>query len=646
MRTLKGRKLATLTSDEIQWIPAAAYDEEKERATVDGESDGLPRFSMTAYTGGSMTVRGWDAPVVVDLAGLQWTAKARPILKDHSASMPVGHTTAIRVVDGALVVDGVVSGAGMVAREVVDSSRNGFPWQASIGADAGGIEFVGEGEVVTANGREFAGPVYVSRRAVLGEISFVALGADDATEARVAATAAGDDDMSKTTEPVGNVAASAAPAAVVEASADAVARIRAEAAAEASRIASIRKVAVGNEEIAAKAIAEGWDVTRCELECLRAERAQAVPAAIVRPSGVADDRVIEAAVALAGKLPNAEKAYGEKTLDAADSMRNLGLQELLLLSAQRNGYVGRSVKADTRGVLQAAFSTMSLPGIMSNVANKFLLAGFTAVDQAWRAISAIRAVSDFKTVTSYRLNGGFEFDEIGAAGEIKHGAVSEESFTNAAKTYAKMFSVTRQDIINDDLGALSAVPQRIGRGAALKMNKVFWTEFLANTSFFASGNNNLATSNAFSIDGLTTAEQKFLDQTDADGAPLALMPSILLVPTALYAKAAQVMASTELRDTTASTKYAVANPHAGKFQVLTSPYLSNSTLTGNSATSWYLLANPAELATIEVAFLNGLETPTVEQADADFNVLGIQMRGYFDFGVAKQEPKAGVRNNA
>lgn len=640
MKHLKGRKLATITSDQIEWIKA--------EATPDGETAaGLPKFSMVAYTGGAMTVRGWDAPVVVDLAGLQWTAKARPILKDHSASLVVGHTTAIRVVDGVLVVDGVVSGAGAVARDVVDSSRNGFPWQASIGADAGGIEFIGDGETVTANGREFDGPVYVSRRAVLGEVSFVALGADDATEARVAAGAAEECDMSKTTEPTGDVAAAAAPKAqVVEAAADAVAAIRAEAAAEASRIAVIRKVAAGNEEIASKAIAEGWDVTKCELECLRAERAQAIPAAVVRNSGAADAKTLEAAVAISAKLPNIEKAYKPETLEAADSMRNLGLQELLLLAAERNGYHGRNVKADTRGVLQAAFSTMSLSGIMSNIANKFLLAGFTAVDQAWRAIAATRTVSDFKTVTSYRLNGGFAFDEVGPAGEIKHGTVSEESFTNAAKTYAKMFSVTRQDIINDDLGALSAVPQRIGRGAALKMNSVFWAAFLDNSSFFAAGNNNLATSNAFSIDGLTTAEQKFLDQTDADGFPLALMPAVLLVPTGLYAKAAQVMASTELRDTTSSTKYPVANPHAGKFQVVTSPYLSNSTLTGYSATSWYLLANPAELATIEVAFLNGIETPTVEQADASFNTLGIEMRGYFDFGVAKQDAKAGVKNTA
>ena len=37
-------------------------------------------------------------------------------------------------------------------------------------------------------------------------------------------------------------------------------------------------------------------------------------------------------------------------------------------------------------------------------------------------------------------------------------------------------------------------------------------------------------------------------------------------------------------------------------------------------------------------FLNGQESPTIETANADFNVLGIQMRGFHDFGVSLQDP--------
>ena len=62
-------------------------------------------------------------------------------------------------------------------------------------------------------------------------------------------------------------------AADISSAADPIAEMRARAAAEQERIAAIRKVCSDDHaEIAAKAIAQGWDVTRTELEILRAER--------------------------------------------------------------------------------------------------------------------------------------------------------------------------------------------------------------------------------------------------------------------------------------------------------------------------------------------------------------------------------------
>lgn len=135
-----------------------------------------------------------------------------------------------------------------------------------------------------------------------------------------------------------------------------------------------------------------------------------------------------------------------------------------------------------------------------------------------------------------------------------------------------------------------------------------------------------------------------MDQVDGDGKPIGVMPAILLVPTALSATGTQLFKSMELRDTTASTKYPVSNPHQGKFRVEVSRYLANAVYAGNSAKAWYLLAEPADLPVIEVAFLNGQESPTIETAEADFNVLGVQMRGYHDFGVALQDHRGGLKS--
>ncbi len=99
----------------------------------------------------------------------------------------------------------------------------------------------------------------------------------------------------------------------------------------------------------------------------------------------------------------------------------------------------------------------------------------------------------------------------------------------------------------------------------------------------------------------------------------------------------------ELRDTTANTKTLVSNPHQGKYRVEISRYLGNASYSGSSTKAWYLLSDPNDLPVIEVAFLNGQESPTIETAEADFNVLGIQMRGYHDFGCALQDFRGGLK---
>jgi hypothetical protein len=134
---------------------------------------------------------------------------------------------------------------------------------------------------------------------------------------------------------------------------------------------------------------------------------------------------------------------------------------------------------------------------------------------------------------------------------------------------------------------------------------------------------------------------------DADGKPIGLTPHVLLVPPALRAVATAWATGAEWRDTTASTKAPTANPFNGAFPggVVTSPYMSNTAYTGASTTSWYILANPADLATMSVVFVGGQETPIVEQAELDAATLGISIRGYMDFGCAQHDYRAGVRAN-
>jgi len=630
-------------------------------ASGDTGDAALPRFRMLAYTGSPMRIAGWRFPVVVDLAGMVIPSQSRPIRFSHDATAGVGHTDSIRVESGQLEATGVISRDTVAAREVVTSSKNGFPWQASIGASVDEFEFVKENQTVTVNGKEHSGPVNVVRKSTLSEISFVDLGADGQTSASVAAAAKSNSvqkqsnsetevemETTQTPEPETNLASTTA----VDAN-SAVNEIRSQAAAEISRIAAIRNLCAGRfPEIEANAIREGWESTKCELEILRANR-PTTPAIHMHDKTV-NARVLEAACLMTGQVAQVESMFDDQTLSSATERfrGGIGLQELLLEAAWANGYTGRNFR-DSRAVLryafnpnlEAGFSTIDIGGILSNVANKFLLDGFFSVERTWRNITAVRNVSDFKTVTSYRLIGKDQYEQVAPGGELKHGTLGEEKYENKADTYGLMLSIDRRDIINDDLDAITTVPRKLGRGSGLKINDVFWKTFLDNSSFFKTANKNYISGAAtsLSIDGLTSGEVKFMEQVDSDGKPIGMMPAILLVPPALSAIGSQLFKSMELRDTTADNKYPVANPHQNKFRVEVSRYLSNSQYTGNSSKAWFLLAESTDLPVIEVAFLNGQESPTIETAEADFNKLGVQMRGYHDFGVALQDPRGGVK---
>jgi len=304
-------------------------------------------------------------------------------------------------------------------------------------------------------------------------------------------------------------------------------------------------------------------------------------------------------------------------------------------------------RRDASGWLQAAFSTASLPGILSNVANKMLLEGYTYIEDAWRRVCKIASVNDFKEHTRYRMTGSFTFEKVGADGELKHGKLDELTYGQKADTHGIMFALTRQMIINDDLGAFADIPRSIGMGTAEAIADAVWGLLLSNPNdFFSLAHKNYkdGADTVLSVDGLTLAEILFSEQTKPNGRPLGIPPSLLLVPTALKVAAQLLMTSLLLNESTTANKGKPANnPYVGKFEVVSSAYLSNPSFTGASSKAWYLLADPNRLPALEVAFLNGVDRPTVEKTDADFNTLGIQFRGYIDFGVREQDYRGALK---
>jgi hypothetical protein len=595
---------------------------------ADGESaPGPKKFRIVAYTGAPIR-QGWSRePVVIDLAGMSLPSTI-PIVIGHDYALGSILGQGVPSVQGnELIVEGEILADSENARQVLALAERGYQWQASVGADVGRHLKFGEDQATTANGQSHVGPVRIVRASTLRETSFVTLGADRSTAVSIAAEEAQEQTMAD------NASETPIEEPVVAAAVEAPASVAVEA----------PKVEAGSsDELKAQIEALTQKVSNMEkLTATRDER-PAAPAVHVSKAPENQAAVIEASFALQGGLPQIEKHYDAKTLEAAAKVqRSTSLGEVLVAAAEANGYDGpRRLTASTlRPIMQAAWATHSIAGILSSTVNKFLLAGFNGVESSWRSVSSVRSVNDFKTMTSYRLNGGMKFEKVANGGELKNAAASDESRTISADTYGIMTSVTRTDLINDDLGALTAVPQRIGRGGALALNDAFWTEFQANHgSWYTSGRGNLeSTAGALSLANLKKLATKFRKLKDPDGNPVAVDPRILLVPADLEIAAAEIMGSALLVG--GSSAGPNVNVLAGRYQVVSTSYLS-------SAEDYYLVANPADLPAMEVAFLNGVQSPVVETAEADFNTLGVQMRGYFDFGVAKAEYLAGVKADA
>lgn len=482
-----------------------------------------------------------------------------------------------------------------------------------------------------------------------------------ADQAKIAAAAHPQNTAQTAAPPVGAVQAAAPPAsnAVIEAAQTEQKRqedIGTLVTAHLNRPGVSDEMVTAIEEIRAKAISDKTTTLQgVELGLTRATRAPRTK--VGGPADAPQEKVLAAQMLLACGLSDEglskDRDFGEQVAEAAYTQKGIGIHQLFASALEAEGvhapHGGEALfRAAVGHQVKAGFSTVDLPGIIGTVGNKLLQDSFTAQATTHQRIAAQVDHSNFLTHTRYRLNetGGFEL--VAPDGEIKHGALSEESYTNRLDTRGEIITLTRVAIINDDLNAFAQIPTLLGRKAVIKVESAVYDALMESVnSFYTAAQGNLNTGNALAVAALGVAEAAMLAQVGADGEPILAMPVTLLVPSALKFLGDQLNTSATVNQVPASnTAQGVNNPFAGRFTVESSPYLSLSTKDGNSATTWYMLADPSVLPAFEVAYLQGRRQPTIESSDARFDVLGVQMRVYFDFGVAQVDYRGVNKNTA
>jgi ATP-dependent protease ClpP protease subunit len=294
------------------------------------------------------------------------------------------------------------------------------------------------------------------------------------------------------------------------------------------------------------------------------------------------------------------------------------------------------------GVIQAAMTTDDFPGLLAATANKALATGYESAPIGHTLFTGVRDVPNFKPQTLVNLSEAPALEEVLEGAEYKSGAMQDSSTNFRVGTFGKILEISRQALVNDDLGALTSAPSAMGLAARrMEADKVFGMltdgpNMRDGLPLFHAAHGNLGAAGALNIQNLAAGRAAMRKQKGIAGLGyLDPQPRFLIVPVALETLAEQLIAS--LFDPSKSND----TPNLEFIRGLT--LVADPRLDAASGTAWYLAASPNQIDGILRVYLDGQQGPSIEE-DVQFrrDVFGYKVR--LDFGVGVIDHRALYKN--
>lgn len=285
------------------------------------------------------------------------------------------------------------------------------------------------------------------------------------------------------------------------------------------------------------------------------------------------------------------------------------------------------------------------PIMLENAIGKSLLAAYVVAEDTWSKVCGTASVPDFRASPRYRTGSIGVLDSLNENGEFRNKSVPDEAkLSISTATKGNMIAISRQALVNDDLGGFMDLAAKLGRAAKLSIEVDFYALLLqnaglgpnvgANPFFHASNGNVNAVASAITAAGIDADRVVMGSQRVAQtNEYLSLKPAVLLVPLSAGSTARVLNASAVSPQATVA---GTPNPVQGIFrEVIDTPRLTG--------TRRYLFANPSELPAFAVAFLDGVQEPTLEN-EQGWRVDGTEMKVRFDYLVQAFDVKGAVTN--
>ena len=330
--------------------------------------------------------------------------------------------------------------------------------------------------------------------------------------------------------------------------------------------------------------------------------------------------------------------------DGSNPFRGYSLSEIARASLERVGV--KTGGLDKMGMVAAAFthSTSDFGNLLSNVATKSMLKGYEEANETFQLWTARGTLPDFKAASRVDLNTFPTLQKVAEGAEYKYATIGDRGEQIQLATYGRLFSITRQAVINDDLDAMTKIPRLMGRAAIRTVGDLVYAILTGNptmsdgVALFHADHKNLLTGAGINTSSVEAMRVAMATQKDGN-ATLALRLAYLLVPVALEGTANVVRNSEFEVGTTAATRAnTVPNMVRNTFEVI-----SDARLDAASSSVWYGSGSSSLTDTIEVSYLDGNDQPTLEE-QSGWSVDGVEMKVRLDAGVKALSHRALAKN--
>lgn len=304
---------------------------------------------------------------------------------------------------------------------------------------------------------------------------------------------------------------------------------------------------------------------------------------------------------------------------------------------------------DQRALVAAAFTTSrsDFPVLLENTLHKALLSAYALQPDTWTLFCARGSVSDFRAHNRYRVGSLSNLESKTELGEYRNKTIPDgEKATIKAGTKGNIINISREMVIDDDIGAFVGLATSLGRAGKRTVEADVYASLLSNSGmgpllvdgkalFHVDHGNIAAVGAAPTVTSFEAARVQLAAQKDVGGNDfLSLTPAVWLGPDSLVGQAKVVNNSTY--DPDAANKLQRANIAAGMVETI----VGTPRLTG---APWWMFADPAQAPVIEVAFLDGNDEPFIEMEQA-FTTDGARWKARLDYGIAGIDYRGAIRN--